>query len=173
MDSSPGLVRRRIQEMTTSFQRQNSPRSSPKNSPKNQSRKKIQSSLQPSLANTESNKISSVSLSNHNLNSGARPFKKLYTATATATITTSKSPTTNRRHPMPFSNSKKSGSIPKQKLSTELKNKRMFSPSENNTKSECKDEKTKSNIDENIKRLYFNITNHDRHRFIPANKLNR
>lgn len=167
MDSSPGLVRRRIQEMTTSFQSQHSPRNSPKNSPKNQNRKKIHPSLQPSLANVEPNKISSVSLSNTNFNAGARPFKKLYTATATATITTTKSPTLNRRtyNPMSTNNSKKSCSIQKQKLSTELKNKRVFSPSENKTKSECKDEKMKSKLDENIKRLHFNITYNDAHQF--------
>ena len=165
MDSSPGLVRRRIQEMSTSFQSQHSPRSSPKNSPKIQNRKKIHSSLQPSLANVEPNKISSVPLPNTNFNAGARPFKKLYTATATATITTNKSPTVNRRtyNPMSTNNSKNSCSNQKQKLNTEPKNKRVFPPSENKTNSECKDEQMKSKIDENIKRLYFNIAYHDGH----------
>lgn len=163
MDSSPGLVRRRIQEMTTSFQTQHSPRSSPKNSPKNQIRKKMQSSLQPSLANVDSNKMPSVSLSNNKFRAGAMPFKKLYTATATATITTTKSPTMNRRNNNLLSSNgikdvRKAGSFQKQKLNTELKNRRVFTSPDYEIDSDYLGEKMKTNSNENTKRFNFNIT---------------
>ena len=159
MDSSPGLVRRRIQEMTTSFQTQNSPKCSPKNSPKNQTRKKLQPSLQPSVAKIDANKMSSTSLSNKRVNSmGARPYKPTYTATATATITTSKSPLTNRRfYNQKTSNGdsdvKKSYTNKMQKTNLEVKNKRGFPLPGEKQRTEYSNQKMQSKDDENIERF--------------------
>ena len=139
MESSPGLVRRRIQEMTTSFQTQNSPRNSPKNSPKNQTRKKFQTSLQPAFAKVDSTKMSSTSsliASNKRYNSmGAKPFKAMYTATATTTVTTSKSPASNRRFnnqtKINDANDKRSHRFQEmQENNPEIKNKRLLPPSD-------------------------------------------
>jgi len=139
MESSPGLVRRRIQEMTTSFQTQNSPKHSPKNSPKNHARKKIQSSLQPSFAKVDSTKMSSTSSllpPSKRFNSmGAKPYKAMYTATATTTVTTNKSPASNRR----FNNHIKTNDATDgrknkfqemQENNPEVKNKRLFPPTD-------------------------------------------
>ena len=161
MESSPGIVRRRIQEMTTSFQTQNSPRNSPRNSPKNQTRKKIQPPLQPSLVKGDSNKMSSTSsLSNKHFNSmSAKPFKPMYTATATATITTSKSPASNRRF---YNNQKtlndntdtrKSKGIEKQKPNFEVKNKRVLPQSIGKEEANGNIEKIRINGNENNERL--------------------
>ena len=164
MESSPGLVRRRIQEMTTSFQTQNSPKSSPKNSPKNLNRKKIQpvqQHMQPSIAKLNSSKMSSSSLSNKHFNSmGAKPYKPMYTATATATITISKSPATNRRfnHHKAVNddaNDTKKGSKNEGMMSNlEMKHKRVFPPV-NHKEEDIKDrEKSLLNADENNERWY-------------------
>ena len=161
MESSPGLVRRRIQEMTTTFQAQNSPRNSPKNSPKLQTRKKIQPPLQPSLAKGDSNKTSSTSsLSNKHFNSmGAKPYKPMYTATATATITTSKSPASCRRvyNSQKTLNDKidgrKSNGNEKQKANFEVKNKRVLPPSVEKIETNGENEKIRMNSEENNERL--------------------
>ena len=119
----------------------------------------MQPSLQPSLAKTDSNKMSSASLSNKRFNSmGARPYKPMYTATATATITTSKSPTTNRR----FYNQKPSNGASdvrkaytneRKKPNTEVKNKRVFPPPESKVEPEFVNEKMRLNVNENIERF--------------------
>ena len=160
MDSSPGLVRRRIQEMTTSFQTQNSPKHSPKNSPKNPMRKKFQ----PTMAKVEPNRtsLSSSSLSNaKRFNSmGAKPYKSLYTATATATITTNKSPALNRR-PINLksvndsNDAKQSETNNRPKPTLELKNKRVFPLSDGKEDNDSAGGKSRLSCDENNERYYY------------------
>ena len=91
---------------------------------------------------------------------GAKPYKPMYTATATATITISKSPATNRRfnHHKSVnddSNDTKKGSKNEgMKSNLEMKHKRVFPPV-NHKEEDIKDrEKSLLNADENNERWY-------------------
>ena len=90
---------------------------------------------------------------------GARPYKPMYTATATATITTSKSPTANRRFYNQNNSSngasdvRKSYTNERKKPNPEVKNKRVLPPPESKEEPQCVSEKMKSDVDENIQRF--------------------
>jgi hypothetical protein len=89
----------------------------------------------------------------------AKPFKPMYTATATATITTSKSPASNRRF---YNNQKtlndttdgrKSNGNEKQKHNFEVKNKRVLPQPIRKEEANGDIEKIRTNGNENNERL--------------------
>merc|ERR1712061_499421 len=88
---------------------------------------------------------------------GAKPYKAMYTATATTTVTTNKSPASNRR----FNNHLKSNDAnggrnhklqEMQENNPEIKNKRLFPPSDAKEATVGENEKLRSNGNENLKR---------------------